>query len=122
MTVFAIHNSEYEPIINNWPINISIPDIECLEGVNSNIQQQIDTKLSSVSLNDITDWPMAITSTEVGYLDNVTSSIQNQLDAKPNSDTTGIAGADIVTNIISLSQADYDAIITPSSSTVYIIT
>ena len=37
------------------------------------------------------------------------------------SDTTGISGADRVTNIISLTQAEYDAI-TPDASTLYVIT
>jgi hypothetical protein len=36
------------------------------------------------------------------------------------SDTTGITGADQVTNMVSLTQAEYDAI-TPNASTVYII-
>ena len=38
------------------------------------------------------------------------------------SDTTGITGADQVTNIVSLTQAEYDAIVTPNASTLYIIT
>jgi hypothetical protein len=38
------------------------------------------------------------------------------------SDPTGITGADVVTNIISLTQAEYDAIGSPSASTLYIIT
>jgi hypothetical protein len=38
------------------------------------------------------------------------------------SDTTGIAGADAVTNIVSLTQAEYDAIGAPSATTLYIIT
>ena len=42
--------------------------------------------------------------------------------AKPSSDPTGITGADAVTNIVSLTQAEYDAIGTPSATTVYIIT
>jgi hypothetical protein len=37
------------------------------------------------------------------------------------SDTTGVTGADAVTNIMSLTQAEYDAI-TPDASTFYIIT
>lgn len=37
------------------------------------------------------------------------------------SDPTGVTGADVVTNVISLTQAEYDAI-TPDSSTFYIIT
>jgi hypothetical protein len=38
------------------------------------------------------------------------------------SDPTGITGADAVTNIISLTQAEYDAIATPSATTLYVIT
>jgi hypothetical protein len=37
------------------------------------------------------------------------------------SDTTGVAGADAITNIISLTQAEYNAI-TPNASTLYVIT
>ena len=37
-------------------------------------------------------------------------------------DTTGVTGADQVTNIISLTQAEYDAIVSPSASTFYVIT
>ena len=37
------------------------------------------------------------------------------------SDTTGITGADAVTNIVSLTQAEYDAIVTPNASTMYVI-
>jgi hypothetical protein len=38
------------------------------------------------------------------------------------SDPSGITGADAVTNIISLTQAEYDAIATPSATTLYVIT
>jgi hypothetical protein len=38
------------------------------------------------------------------------------------SDVTGITGADAITNVISLTQAEYDAIGTPDASTLYIIT
>lgn len=38
------------------------------------------------------------------------------------SNPTGITGASAVTNIVSLTQAEYDAIVTPDPSTVYIIT
>ena len=37
------------------------------------------------------------------------------------SDPTGVTGADQITNIISLTQAEYDAI-TPNASTFYVIT
>jgi len=38
------------------------------------------------------------------------------------SDPTGVTGADEVTNIISLTQSEYDAIGTPNAATIYIIT
>lgn len=38
------------------------------------------------------------------------------------SDVTGIAGADSVTNVVSLTQAEYDAIASPNASTLYVIT
>jgi hypothetical protein len=37
------------------------------------------------------------------------------------SDTTGITGASQITNIVSISQADYDDIVTPDPSTLYIV-
>jgi hypothetical protein len=36
------------------------------------------------------------------------------------SDPTGVTGADAITNIVSLTQAEYDAI-TPNASTLYVI-
>ena len=37
------------------------------------------------------------------------------------SDPTGITGASALTNIVSISQEDYDAIGTPSATTLYVI-
>jgi hypothetical protein len=37
------------------------------------------------------------------------------------SDPTGITGADAVTNIVSLTQAEYNAIVSPSATTLYVI-
>jgi hypothetical protein len=37
-------------------------------------------------------------------------------------DTTGVTGADQITNIMSLTQAEYDAIVSPDAATFYIIT
>jgi hypothetical protein len=38
------------------------------------------------------------------------------------SDPTDVTGADAVANIMSLTQAEYDAIVTPDASTIYAIT
>jgi len=43
-------------------------------------------------------------------------------DGAVQSDPTGVTGADTVTNIITLTQAEYDAIVTPNSTTIYMIT
>ena len=84
------------------------------------------------------------TTTELNYTDGVTSNIQTQIDGKEAADATilkdadigvnvqaysaynlisnptGVTGADQVTNVMSLTQAEYDAI-TPNASTFYII-
>lgn len=41
---------------------------------------------------------------------------------KISSDVTGVTGADAITNMISLTQAEFDAIVTPSATVVYLIT
>lgn len=46
---------------------------------------------------------------------------KTKLDKSVVSDTAGVTGADQVTNLISLTQAEYDAT-TPAASTLYIIT
>jgi hypothetical protein len=38
-----------------------------------------------------------------------------------NSITTGITGADQITNVVSLTQAEYNAIVTKNATTLYII-
>lgn len=38
------------------------------------------------------------------------------------SNVAGISGADAITNMVSLTQAEYDAIGSPNASTLYIIT
>lgn len=50
----------------------------------------------------------------------VTNKVTLQKIAQLFSDNTGITGADRVTNIVSLTQAEYDAI-TPDASTLYVI-
>jgi hypothetical protein len=38
------------------------------------------------------------------------------------SDPAGVTGADAITNIMSLTQAEYDAIVSPNASTLYVVT
>ncbi len=44
-----------------------------------------------------------------------------KLDMVPVSDPSGVTGADQITNMMSLTQTEYDAIITPDASTFYLI-
>lgn len=37
------------------------------------------------------------------------------------SDPSGVTGADAITNMMSLTQAEYDAIVTPNAATLYVI-
>lgn len=48
--------------------------------------------------------------------------LQTALDGKVASNPTGITGADAITNIVSLTQAEYDAIPTKNASTFYVVT
>jgi len=65
---------------------------------------------------------------DLGNVDNtsdlnkpISTATQTALDAKVSSDTTGITGADQITNMVSLTQAEYDAIGTKSATTFYVI-
>lgn len=53
-------------------------------------------------------------------LGNVAAIAVSEHNAIP-SDITGISGASAITNIVRLSQANYDLISTPSASTLYVI-
>lgn len=53
---------------------------------------------------------------------NVQAALEEVDDEKVASNTTGVTGADRVTNIISLTSAEYAAIVTPDASTLYVLT
>lgn len=52
----------------------------------------------------------------------VTNKVTLQAIARLFSDPSGVTGADAITNVMSLSQSEYDAITTPDASTLYVIT
>ena len=80
------------------------------------------TNLAAVKAFDPTDYAtaaqgtLADSATQPG--DNV-STLTNDAAYVP-SDPTGVTGADAITNMMSLTQAEYDAI-TPNASTLYVI-
>jgi hypothetical protein len=65
------------------------------------------------------DSPGVVTSTTAGL---ASAEDKQKIDIAVVSNVTGITGADAVTNIVSLTQAEYDAIVTPNASTLYVIT
>jgi len=73
---------------------------------------EIDVSGSTVSLATAVTDSLALADTATQPAD-----IANMVE----SDTTGVTGADAITNIMSLTQAEYDAI-TPDASTFYVIT
>ena len=74
--------------------------------------------VNSVAVATVTSGA-ALGATSVQPNDNI-STLTNDANYLP-SDTTGVTGADVITNIMSLTQAEYDAITTPDASTLYII-
>ena len=72
---------------------------------------EIDVSGSTVSLATAVTDSLALADTATQPAD-----IANMVESDP----TGVTGADAITNVISLTQADYDAI-TPNASTLYVI-
>lgn len=78
-----------------------------------------DTKISELTANAS---PVAADIAPVSKSDaSATNKVTLQKIAQLFSDNTGITGADRITNIVSLTQSEYDAL-TPDSTTLYIIT
>lgn len=73
------------------------------------------TNLAAVKAFDPTDYA---TAAQGALADTATqpADIANMVESDP----TGVTGADAITNVISLTQAEYDAI-TPNASTLYVI-
>jgi len=92
--------------------------------VNVNIKGNTDllydaaTRTLSSSTGIGTTLPIVSTST-AGLMD---ATDKTKLDIAVVSDVTGVTGADAVVNIISLTQAKYDAIVAPDAATLYVIT
>jgi hypothetical protein len=59
---------------------------------------------------------------EIEAIEDYSASIPGSIKTPVYSDVTGVPGADMVTNIMSLTQAEYDAIVAPDASTLYMIT
>lgn len=78
----------------------------------TDLQNALDLKQNILSEGAFVDWDK----TKLDWIE--TGAEVNTI----NSDPTGVTGADQVTNVMSLTQAEYDAITTPDNSTFYIIT
>lgn len=93
----------------------------------NNLQTNLDSKQDILAEWEFVDWDKTkLDGIEAGAEVNTINSWDNVsvLTNDANyitSDPTGVTGADQVTNLMSLTQAEYDAI-TPNSSTTYLIT
>lgn len=73
---------------------------------NSSVRTAIEAASTSHKASHATGGADALTASDIGAV---------------GSDTTGITGATKITNIVALTQAQYDAIASPSSTTLYVI-
>lgn len=97
-----------------------------LTGTTASFTTAQQTKLAGIATGatvNATDAQLRDRATHTGAqaISTVTG-LQTALDGKVASDPTGITGADAITNIVSLTQAEYDAIGTPSATTFYVVT
>ena len=83
----------------------------------TNLSYTAATRVLSSSTGDDATLPLATTS-DAGLM---SATDKVKLNAAPTSDPTGVSGADQITNIISLTQAEYNAIGTKSATTLYVI-
>lgn len=113
--------------------NADVTDSANVEAAGALMDSEV-TNLAQVKAFDSADYAtaaqgaLADTATQPGDLATVaTTGAYSDLVGAPDlstyveSDPTGVTGADAITNIMSLTQAEYDAI-TPDSSTFYVIT
>jgi hypothetical protein len=70
---------------------------------------------------DLSGKPTLGTAAATDATDYATAAQGALADSAIQSDTTGITGADAITNIVSLTQAEYDAIGMPDAATLYVI-
>jgi hypothetical protein len=79
-----------------------------------------DAATRKVESSTGTDAEIPLVSTSTAGLMDATDKVK--LNIAVVSDVTGVTGADAVVNIISLTQAEYDAIVAPDAATLYVIT
>jgi hypothetical protein len=126
--------SKLGSIEDNATADMTASEIKTVYESNSNTNEFTDaekSKLSGIEDNATRDQHADAIDVNAGLFTKNLSSADyrvqlalqtiDQLDLGVKSDPTGVSGADIVTNMISLTQAEYDAI-TPNASTFYIIT
>jgi hypothetical protein len=106
--------------------SMSSADKTKLNGIETGAQVNVGTDLAYdaatrvVSSSTGTDATIALVSSTTAGL--ASAEDKQKIDIAVVSNTTGITGADAVTNIVSLTQAEYDAIVSPNASTLYVIT
>jgi len=90
-------------------VTASATELNYVDGVTSNVQTQLDTKVETLS-----DLSITATATELNYVDGVTSAVQTQLDAKMTPTYTG--DVDITGELLVDSYNETYAAVTSSSN------
>ena len=122
-------SSEHLNLVTGKSYRIAGTEVLSATALGSAVQISSANIPSGTIVNDDVNAAAAIAGTKVSpnfgsQTIATTGSITGGANAAPVilTDTTGVTGADQVTNIISLTQAEYDAIVSPNASTFYVIT
>ena len=86
--------------------------------LSTNLSYNASTRLLTSSTGDDATLPL-VTSSAAGL---ASTEDKTKINIAVISDITGITGADAITNIVSLTQAEYNAIVSPNAATLYVIT
>lgn len=105
----------YSSVLTGTTASFTTADKTKLDFITATQAVNIDT-IESDALSAKTKTDFITVSTNVNL-----NTMNTKLGITPTSDITGVTGADAVTNIISLTQAEYDAIGSKSATTFYII-
>ena len=106
-------------------VALTTADVAALDTTLTSINTTLGTLGTSVTTIDNTVSNIATSvssiSTAVTELQTDVSAIETALTKVVYSDITGISGATVISNVVALTQTEYDAILSPQANTLYVI-